>query len=198
MYPNSVRNLIDCLKGLPGVGEKSAERMAFSIINFDKDRIQDFASSLIDIKDNLRRCSVCNNITDMDVCSICSNDGRDNGTIFVVEKPKDVILFEKMGSYNGKYHVLGGVISPLECINPEDINLENLVKRVEVGNINEVIVVLKPSIEGETTMQYIKKILAKYDVKVSKIPIGIPMGTDIEYIDTMTLEMAFEDRKDIA
>lgn len=198
MYPNSVRNLIDCLKGLPGVGEKSAERMAFSIINFDTERIQDFANSLIDIKDNLRRCSVCNNITDMDVCSICSNDSRDNGTIFVVEKPKDIILFEKMGSYNGKYHVLGGLISPLECINPEDINLENLVKRVEAGNINEVIVVLKPSIEGETTMQYIKKILAKYDVKVSKIPIGIPMGTDIEYIDTMTLEMAFEDRKDVS
>lgn len=198
MYPNSVRNLIDCLKGLPGVGEKSAERMAFSIINFDTDRIQDFANSLIDIKDNLRRCSICNNITDMNVCGICGNDSRDNGTIFVVEKPKDIILFEKMGSYNGKYHVLGGLISPLECINPEDINLDNLVKRVEVGNINEVIVVLKPSIEGETTMQYIKKILAKYDVKVSKIPIGIPMGTDIEYIDTMTLEMAFEDRKDVA
>jgi len=93
VYPNSVRNLIDCLKGLPGVGEKSAERMAFSIINFDNERIQDFANSLIDIKDNLRRCSVCNNITDMDVCSICSNDSRDSGTIFVVEKPKDIILF---------------------------------------------------------------------------------------------------------
>lgn len=198
MYPNSVRNLIDCLKGLPGVGEKSAERMAFSIINFDEERIVDFANSLIDIKENLRRCSVCNNITDMDVCSICANDSRDDKTIFVVEKPKDIVLFEKMGSYNGKYHVLGGLISPLECINPEDINLENLVKRVETGGVNEVIVVLKPSIEGETTMQYIKKILAKYDVKVSKIPIGIPMGTDIEYIDTMTLEMAFEDRKDIA
>lgn len=198
MYPNCVRNLIDCLKGLPGVGEKSAERMAFSIINFDGERINDFANSLMEIKDNLRRCPICNNITDMDVCGICSSDSRDEKTIFVVEKPKDIILFEKMGSYNGKYHVLGGLISPLECINPEDINLENLVKRVENGNVDEVIVVLKPSIEGETTMQYIKKILAKYDVKVSKIPIGIPMGTDIEYIDTMTLEMAFEDRKDIA
>lgn len=198
MYPNSVRNLIDCLKGLPGVGEKSAERMAFSIINFDKDRIEEFAASLMEIKDNLKRCSICNNITDMDVCSICSNVMRDDRTIFVVEKPKDIILFEKMGSYNGKYHVLGGLISPLECINPEDINLDNLVKRVESGNVNEVIVVLKPSIEGETTMQYIKKILSRYDVKVSKIPIGIPMGTDIEYIDTMTLEMAFEDRKDVA
>ena len=198
MYPNSVRNLIDCLKGLPGVGEKSAERMAFSIINFDNDRIMDFANSLIDINTNLRRCSICNNITDMEVCSICANDSRDDMTIFVVEKPKDIVLFEKMGSYNGKYHVLGGLISPLECINPEDINLESLVKRVENGNVSEVIVVLKPSIEGETTMQYIKKILSKYDVKVSKIPIGIPMGTDIEYIDSMTLEMAFEDRKDVA
>jgi len=198
VYPNSVRNLIDCLKGLPGVGEKSAERMAFSIINFDNDRIMDFANSLIDINTNLRRCSICNNITDMEVCSICANDSRDDMTIFVVEKPKDIVLFEKMGSYNGKYHVLGGLISPLECINPEDINLESLVKRVENGNVSEVIVVLKPSIEGETTMQYIKKILSKYDVKVSKIPIGIPMGTDIEYIDSMTLEMAFEDRKDVA
>ncbi len=198
MYPNSVRNLIDCLKGLPGIGEKSAERLAFSIINFDKERIEDFANSLIDIKDNIRRCSICNNITDMEVCSICSNDSRDSKTIFVVEKPKDVTLFEKMGTYNGKYHVLDGLISPLECINPEDINLDSLVERVKAGDVSEVIVVLKPSVEGETTMQYIKKILTKYDVKVSKIPIGIPMGTDIEYIDTMTLEMAFEDRKDIA
>ena len=158
MYPNSIRNLIDCLKGLPGVGEKSAERMAFSIINFDEDRIEEFANSLIEIKNNLKRCSICNNITDMDVCSICSNVMRDERTIFVVEKPKDIILFEKMGSYNGKYHVLGGLISPLECVNPEDINLDNLVKRVELGNVDEVIVVLKPSIEGETTMQYIKKI----------------------------------------
>jgi len=197
VYPNSVRNLIDCLKGLPGIGEKSAERMAFSIINFDDERILDFANSLIDIKENLRRCSVCNNITDTDVCNICSNESRDDKTIFVVEKPKDVVLFEKMGSYNGKYHVLDGLISPLNCVNPEDINLDNLVKRVAGGLISEVIVVLKPSIEGETTMQYIKKILSKYDVKVSKIPIGIPLGTDIEYIDTMTLEMAFEDRKDI-
>jgi len=198
VYPNCVRNLIDCLKGLPGVGEKSAERMAFSIINFDSDRIIDFANSLVDINEKLKRCPVCNNITDMEVCSICANDNREEKTIFVVEKPKDIVLFEKMGSYNGKYHVLGGLISPLECINPEDINLDNLVKRVEKGNVDEVIVVLKPSIEGETTMQYIKKILGKYDVKVSKIPIGIPMGTDIEYIDTMTLEMAFEDRKDVA
>ena len=111
---------------------------------------------------------------------------------------KDIVLFEKMGNYKGLYHVLDGLISPLEGINPEDINLEKLIDRVKNNTIKEVIVVLKPSIEGETTMQYIKKILSKYNVRVSKIPIGIPMGADIEYIDSMTLEMAFEDRKDIA
>lgn len=197
MYPDSVRNLIDSLRNLPGIGEKSAERMAFSILNFEAEKIDDFEKALRDIK-NIRRCSICNNITDMDKCYICSNPNRSDDTIFVVEKPKDIVLFEKMGNYNGKYHVLDGLISPLEGINPEDINIDTLVKRVEENHVKEVIIVLKPSIEGETTMHYIKKILSKYDVKVSKIPIGIPMGTDIEYIDSMTLEMAFEDRKDIA
>ena len=197
MYPNCVRNLINSLKDLPGIGEKSAERLAFSILNFDTDKIDNFATALNDIK-NIKRCPICNNITDMDKCYICNDTGRDNDTIFVVEKPKDIVLFEKMGNYKGKYHVLDGLISPLEGINPEDINLESLINRVKENNVKEVIVVLKPSIEGETTMQYIKKILSNYDVRVSKIPIGIPMGTDIEYIDSMTLEMAFEDRKDVA
>jgi recombination protein RecR len=197
MYPNCVRNLIDSLKDLPGIGEKTAERLAFSILNFDEEKIDTFSSSLVELK-SIKRCPICNNITDMDKCYICSDESRDKQTIFVVEKPKDIVLFEKMGNYKGVYHVLGGLISPLEGINPEDINLDNLVKRVKDNDVKEVIVVLKPSIEGETTMQYIKKILAKYNVRVSKIPIGIPMGTDIEYIDSMTLEMAFEDRKDIA
>ena len=197
MYPNCVRNLIDSLKDLPGIGEKTAERLAFSILNFEEEKIDTFANSLNEIK-NIKRCPICNNITDMDKCYICSDDTRDKQTIFVVEKPKDIVLFEKMGNYKGVYHVLDGLISPLEGINPEDINLDNLVKRVKENDVKEVIVVLKPSIEGETTMQYIKKILDKYNVRVSKIPIGIPMGTDIEYIDSMTLEMAFEDRKDIA
>ncbi len=196
MYPDSVRNLIESLKNLPGIGEKSAERMAFSILHFDNEKLADFEKALSDIK-NIKRCPICNNITDMDKCYICGNPNRVDDTIFVVEKPKDIVLFEKMGNYNGKYHVLDGLISPLEGINPEDINIESLVKRVESGNVKEVIIVLKPSIEGETTMHYIKKLLSKYNVRVSKIPIGIPMGTDIEYIDSMTLEMAFEDRKDI-
>lgn len=197
MYPNSIRNLIESLKNLPGIGEKSAERLAFSILNFDTDKIDNFANALNDIK-KIKRCPICNNITDMDRCYICADENRSNDTIFVVEKPKDIVLFEKMGNYNGKYHVLDGLISPLDGINPEDINIETLVNRVNENNVKEVIVVLKPSIEGETTMQYIKKILSSFDVRVSKIPIGIPMGTDIEYIDSMTLEMAFENRKDVA
>lgn len=197
MYPNGIRNVIDCLKNLPGIGEKSAERMAFSILNFDKEKLDTFADAILSLKD-IKRCPICNNITDMDICNICSDTSRDDKTIFVVEKPKDIVLFEKMGNYKGKYHVLGGLISPLDGVNPEDINIDNLVKRVKENGVTEVIVVLKPSIEGETTMQYIKKVLSKYDVRVSKIPIGIPMGTEIEYIDSMTLEMAFEDRKEIS
>lgn len=198
MYPSSIRDLIECLKDLPGIGEKSAERLAYAIVGFDKDKLDNFANSLNNIKNNIKRCPICNCITDMDVCYICNDKNRVSDTIFVVEKSKDIVLFEKMGTYNGKYHVLDGLISPIDGINPDDININSLVKRVQNDNVREVIVVLKPSIEGETTMQYIKKILSKYNVKVSKIPIGIPMGTDIEYIDTMTLEMAFEDRKDVS
>ena len=196
MYPSCVKDLIESLKNLPGIGEKSAERLAFSILNFDNEQIDTFISALEGVK-NIKRCPICNNITDMDECYICSDKNRDDKTIFVVEKPKDIILFEKMGNYRGKYHVLGGLISPLEGINPEDINIDGLINRVHENNVEEIIIVLKPSIEGETTMQYIKKVLNNDNIKVSKIPIGIPMGADIEYIDPMTLEMAFEDRKNI-
>ena len=197
MYPESVRNLINSLKYLPGIGEKSAERMAFSILNFDDEKLEVFSNSISDIK-KIKKCPICNNITDSDICSICSNPNRVDDQIFVVEKPRDIILFEKMGNYNGKYHVLDGLISPIDGINPEDINIASLEERVKKGNIKEIIIVLKPSIEGETTMHYIGKILSKYNVKVSKMPIGIPIGTDIEYIDSITLEMAFEDRQKIA
>ena len=197
MYPGSIRDLIECLKDLPGIGEKSAERMAFSILNFDDDKLDYFSNAISMIK-RIKKCPICNNITDMDKCYLCLDDSRTNDTIFVVEKAKDIILFEKMGNYRGRYHVLGGLISPIDGINPEDINIDSLINRVKENNVSEVIIVLKPSIEGETTMQYIKRVLSKFDVRVSKIPIGIPMGTDIEYIDSMTLEMAFEDRKDIS
>lgn len=196
MYPECVRNLITSLRNLPGVGEKSAERMAFSILNFDDEKKEFLENAISNIR-TIKRCPICNNITDSDLCSICTNPNRVDDQIFVVEKPRDIILFEKMGNYNGKYHVLDGLISPIDGINPEDINIDSLEKRVKEKAIKEIIIVLKPSIEGETTMHYIGKILSKYDVKISKMPIGIPIGADIEYIDSITLEMAFEDRQKI-
>ncbi len=198
MYPECLKNLIECLKDFPGVGDKSAERMAFAIMNFDKERITFFSDSLIAVRDNIRRCSICNNITDKEVCSICSNESRKKDVIFVVEKPKDVILFEKINYFNGVYHVLDGLISPLEGINPEDINIKRLIERIDEDNVKEVILALKPSIEGETTMQYIRKLLENKDVKVTKIATGIPIGTDMEYIDSMTLELSLEERKEFS
>lgn len=195
MYPDSIKNLIDSLKKLPGIGEKSAERLAFSIINFDKDSLTFFADSLLAVRDKIRRCSVCNYVADGDLCKICSNENRNKNIVFVVEKAKDVISFEKLGVYKGVYHVLDGLISPLDGINPEDINLKSLIDRIDNENITEVILALKPSIEGETTTQYIKRILSNKSVKISKIATGIPIGTDMEYIDSLTLEMSLEERK---
>ena len=149
------------------------------------------------MRDKISNCSICGNITDNDICSICSDSNRNGKIIFVVEKAKDISLFEKINVYNGKYHVLGGLISPLEGIGPEDININSLLDRIKKNDIEEIILALKPSIEGETTMQYIKKILENSNVKITKIATGIPIGTDIEYIDAMTLEFALEGRKDI-
>ena len=198
MYPNSLQQLIESFKYLPGVGEKTAERFAFAIMDMDDEQVEFFSSCLSNIKNKIHKCPICNGITDLDVCPICNDKSRGDDTLCVVEDPKSVFLFEKLGLYKGKYHVLKGLISPLDGINPEDIELEKLIDRVKNESFKEIILAFKPSIEGETTMQYIKKLLSKYDVRVSKIPIGIPMGTEIEYIDSMTLEMAFEDRKDIS
>lgn len=197
MYPNSINNLIDCFKDLPGIGEKTAERLAFSLVNFDKDKLTSFSDAIIMIRDNIKSCSICGNITDSDICSICSDKDRNKNIIFVVEKAKEISLFEKINIYNCKYHVLGNLISPLEGIGPDDINLNSLLERIKKDSVEEIILALKPSIEGETTMQYIKKILENTNIKITRIATGIPIGTDIDYLDTMTLEYALEGRKDI-
>ncbi len=197
MYPRCINDIIESFKDLPGIGEKTAERLAFSLINFDKDRLTSFSDAIIAVRDKIKYCSVCGNITDEDKCSICNDKNRNDRVIFVVEKAKDISLFEKINIFNGRYHVLGGLISPLDGMGPEDVNIDNLIKRIENDNVEEIILALKPSIEGETTMQYIKKVLEGKNVKVTRIATGIPMGTDIEYIDAMTLEFALEGRKDI-
>lgn len=197
MYPNSIKNVIECLKDFPGIGEKTAERLAFSLINFDKEKLTLFSDSILGIRDKIKTCSICGNISEDDMCYICKDKERNGKLIFVVEKAKDIALFEKINLYNCKYHVLNGLISPLDSIGPEDINLNSLISRIDKENIEELILALKPSIEGETTMQYIKRILENKNVKVTRIATGIPMGTDMEYIDSMTLEFALEGRKDI-
>ena len=197
-YPKSIKNLIECFRKFPGVGEKTAERFALSVINFDDSVVEMFSNSIRDVKYKIKRCSICNNLTEDDVCDICRDESRDGHVICVVEEAKNSILFEKMGSYRGKYHVLNGLISPLDGIGPEDINISKLIDRVRDEGVEEVIIAVKPSIEGETTALYISRMLSSFNVRVTKIAHGIPMGTDMDYIDALTLEMALEDRKIIS
>ena len=196
-YPSTLKDLIECYKKLPGVGEKSAERMALATLDLDQEILDKFSDSVKNLKTNIKRCKICNNYCEDEICDVCSDDTRNKSIICVVEEPKNIMLFERMGSYNGRYHVLDGLISPLEGINPEQINFQSLLDRIDKENIKEVIFALKPSIEGETTTLYIKKFLEKKDVKVSKIAHGVPMGADIDYIDTLTLELALENRNEV-
>ncbi len=197
-YPSSLKSLIDCFKKLPGVGEKTAERFSLSVLDFDEKLIESFSDSIKDVKYKIKRCSICNNLTESDVCDICRDDSRDSSVICVVSEAKNSILFEKIGSYRGKYHILNGLISPLDGIGPEDINIDKLIERIDNEGVSEVILALKPSIEGETTSLYISKVLSGKGVCVTKIAQGIPLGADMEYIDMLTLEMALSDRKEIS
>lgn len=197
-YPTTIRNLIASFKKLPGIGEKTAERLALSTMNLDDESLTVFSQSLLDIKTKIKRCNICHNFTEEEICQICSDSNRQKDTICVVEEPKNIILFEKMGSYYGLYHVLDGLISPIDGVNPEDINISPLIDRVKKEKIKEIIIAVKPSIEGETTALYITKLLEGTGVKITKIAHGIPLGADMEYIDSLTLEMALEDRKEIA
>ena len=197
-YPKTIQNLIDCFKSLPGIGEKTAERLALSLLSFDEEKLSLFSNSILDIKTKIKRCNICNNLSEEDECEICKNKKlRDENIICVVEEPKNVIFFEKVGVYKGLYHVLDGLISPLDGINPEDINIDSLIKRVKENKPKEIIIALKSSIEAETTTLYIKKLLDGMDITISKIAQGIPIGVDMEYLDAMTIELALEDRKDI-
>lgn len=197
-YPDSLKKLIDSLKKLPTIGEKSAERLAFAIMDMDTDDVEAFSRSIIDAKYKIKKCIICGNITENDVCDICSNKNREEDIICVVEDAKNIISLEKMGSYTGKYHVLGGLISPMDGKGPEDIKVDSLVKRVKNAKIKEVIIAVSPTLEGETTSLYISKLLEDMDVVVSKIAHGIPMGADMEYLDPMTLSMAMLNRNKIS
>lgn len=197
-YPESLNNLINSLKKLPSIGEKSAERLAFAIMNFDEEEIILFSNSIKDVKSKIKKCSICGNITENDICDICLNEERDKTVICVVEDSKNIITLEKMGTYNGKYHVLNGLISPINGKGPKDIEIDSLIQKVNNNEIKEVIIAISPTLEGETTALYISKLLENTKVIVSRIAYGIPMGADMEYLDPMTLSMALNNRNKIS
>ncbi len=197
-YPRSLNELIENFKLLPGIGEKTAERLAFNIMDFSPEKIESFSNAVLDIKDKIKKCSICNHITEEEVCAICREQKRKNGIISVVEDSKSVILFEKNAIFSGRYHVINGLISPSNGVNPSDINIDTLLKRVKEEEIKEVIIAIKPTLEGEITALYILKLLESTDVIVSKIAQGIPMGAEMDYLDAITLENAINDRKKIS
>ncbi len=196
--PRIFTDLVNNLTLFPGVGEKTAERYVYSLCDKEPEEVENLANALIDFKKNIRYCEVCGCLTDTDECDICSDKNRDRSTICIVEDSKNVFFIEKTKKYNGLYHVLNGVISPIEGKNPEDLNLYSLLNNRITKDIKEVIIALNPSIEGEVTSLYIQKVLEKYNVKVSRLSYGIPMGSDIEYLDPIMISKAWDDRKVIS
>lgn len=190
---NSMQRLINAFTMLPGVGQKTAERYAYSVINLSKDEVDFMSNALKDVKENVRFCSVCGNFTDMEICDICAN--RQSDIVCVVKEPKDVIALEKARGFKCLYHVLHGTISPLENRGPNDIKIKELIERVNEGNIKEVVLATNPDVEGEVTASYIAKILKPLGIKVSRLAQGIQMGSDLQYADEVTLTKAIEDRK---
>lgn len=197
-YPRSFQDLIDNFKLLPGVGAKTAERYAFSMIDLDEERLKEFSDSIYSIKEKITTCPNCGCLSDTNNCSICNDDSRKNDIICVVENQKNVFIFEKLGVFRTKYHVLGGLISPMDGVNPEDLSINKLIERIKNEGIKEIILALRPGIEGNTTSLYITKLLENTEVKVTQIAQGVPMGADMEYLDNLTLEMALENRSEVS
>ncbi|WP_026593363.1 recombination protein RecR [Bacillus sp. UNC437CL72CviS29] len=196
-YPEPISKLIDSFMKLPGIGPKTAVRLAFFVLDMKEDDVLDFAKSLVNAKRNLTYCSVCGHITDRDPCYICDDSHRDQSVVCVVQEAKDVIAMEKMKEYQGVYHVLRGAISPMEGIGPEDINIPQLLKRLQDEIVQEVILATNPNIEGEATAMYISRLLKPTGIKVTRIAHGLPVGGDLEYADEVTLSKALEGRREV-
>ena len=196
-YAKPLNKLINELSRLPGIGGKTAQRLAFHILSMDKNEVFGLADAIRDAKESMTYCSVCGNLTDTDPCIICSDENRDRSTICVVESPKDVVAMEKIREYRGYYHVLHGAISPMDGIGPDDINLKSLIKRLQDENVKELIIATNPNIEGEATAMYIARLIKPSGIKVSRIAHGIPVGGDLEYADEVTLLKAVEGRREL-
>ena len=194
-FPDSILQLIEAFSSFPGIGKKTAQRMAFHVLRSSSNIASQLSESVINMKSKIRFCSVCNGITENDPCNICSNPKRDESSICIVEQASDVYTFEKTNSYHGVYHVLGGVLSPLDGIGPDDLAIESLISRVKPGY--EIVIATNPSIEGEATSLYIAKLLNQESVRVTRLARGLPMGGDLEYLDEATLMRAMEGRTTI-
>lgn len=195
-YSSQISKLIEQFSRLPGIGPKSAQRLAFHLIHMPDDQVRELADTIVKAKENVRYCSVCCTLTDQEICPICASKERDHKTIMVVETPRDLAAYEKTGKYDGVYHVLHGAISPMLGIGPDDIKLKELMERLR-DDVNEVIIATNSSLEGETTAMYISKLIKPVGIKVSRIASGVPVGGDLEYIDEVTLLRALEGRTEI-
>ena len=196
-YPEPISKLIDSFMKLPGIGPKTAGRLAFFVLSMKEDTVLDFAKALVDAKRNLRFCTVCGHITDIDPCQICQDQSRDRSMICVVQDPKDVIAMEKMRDYKGMYHVLHGAISPMDGVGPEDINVPSLLTRLQDEEVEELILATNPTIEGEATAMYISRLVKPSGITTTRIAHGLPVGGDLEYADEVTLSKALEGRREL-
>ncbi len=197
LYSGHINRLVDELAALPGIGGKSAQRLAFHIINLPKDRAVRLANSILDARENVHYCKICQTLTDGEICPICANEKRDHHTIMVVETTRDLAAYEKTGKYEGVYHVLQGAIAPMLGIGPAEIRLKELMQRLQTEDIQEVIIATNNSLEGETTAMYISKLIKPTGILVTRIASGVPVGGDLEYIDEVTLLRALEGRTTI-
>lgn len=196
-YPEPISKLIDSFTKLPGIGPKTAVRLAFFVLEMEEEDVLDFAKALVNAKRELTHCSVCGHITDRDPCSICEDESRDETLICVVQDPKDVIAMEKMKDFRGKYHVLHGAISPMDGIGPEDINVAGLLNRLKDEGVEELILATNPNIEGEATAMYISRLVKPSGIRITRIAHGLPVGGDLEYADEVTLSKALEGRREL-
>lgn len=196
-YPPSILNLIKRIAKLPGIGEKTAERLAMHILRSPRTEVEQLSNSIIAAKENIRLCKHCFGFSDDDVCQICSNPARDAALLCVVEQPADMVAMEKSGAFNGRYHILSGVLSPMNGVGPEDIRLGELIAKIERGRVKEVVLATSTTVEGDATAAYIKERLVKFTLKVTRIASGVPIGGDLKYVDQVTLQQAMEKRHDL-
>ncbi len=196
-FPPSLENLIDKFAALPGIGRKSAQRLAFHVLSLPEGEAEGFASAILDARESVHCCPVCQNLTDGDLCAVCEDTKRDRSVVCVVAEPRDVLSFERSREYRGLYHVLHGVMSPMNRIGPDDLKISELIARVAEGELHEVIMATNPDTEGDTTAMYISRLVKPFNVKVTRLAYGIPVGANLEYADDATLTRALEGRREM-